>query len=608
MTSAHRTGAPDHSQGPPWLHWVAALFLVATALTLVVWTWGAWTNPVTDSGRELHVAWRLSLGEVLYRDMAYFNGPLSPYWNAVWFKLFGPGLHVLTVVNMLVGAGIIGLTHAIVQRIRGVRAATLASLALLILCAIPPRGPYTFLAPYSHEMTHGLLLVLLLVYALCRHCDSLGRGWLIMAGVAAGAALLTKPEIGLAAVAVVVAWIVRGSHTGEPGRSAQLLTLHAAAAVPLGVALIAMIPALGLEGALRGLLAPVSSALNAEVRELPFYRMVMGSLDPGAAIRRVVLGTSCYLMILGVPFLALRRLAAVRADRVAVALLIPAAVLGLIIPVLSVSWITWWRVLAPLQVFVVVVLLGEITGRYRCLSAGRGPSARRAAELLGVLAAALLLKIFLNVNVLHYGFTLAAPSVAILVAVTCGTLPESLGRTSRLAGRVYAVYAIALLLGVSGLHLAHAAQVNNNRSFHVGSGWDRVRMEPGPGRVLDELLDVLDSLPPGDRVVSVPEGAGISYLARRASGVPFPTILPAEQVIFGSAVIDSSFAQARPEWVTTWDRPNASYGTFGQDYGVELSGWVAAHYHTVWSASYTRPSLESESPDTVTVRLLKLTK
>lgn len=63
-----------------------------TALTffLLTWlTWRKWPDILIDFGRELYVPWRLIQGEVLYRDLAYLNGPFSPYLNALWFRLFG---------------------------------------------------------------------------------------------------------------------------------------------------------------------------------------------------------------------------------------------------------------------------------------------------------------------------------------------------------------------------------------------------------------------------------------------------------------------------------------------------------------------------------------
>ena len=78
---------------------------------MLAWTWGTWPNVLVDFGRELYVPWRLAEGEVLYRDIAYFNGPLSPYLNALWFRLFGVGLRTLVVCNGLLLVGVLVLLY-----------------------------------------------------------------------------------------------------------------------------------------------------------------------------------------------------------------------------------------------------------------------------------------------------------------------------------------------------------------------------------------------------------------------------------------------------------------------------------------------------------------
>ena len=55
---------------------------------------------IVDFGRELYVPWILYEGKELYKDLFYFNGPLSPYWNAIWFKLLGPVVFTLVYVNL----------------------------------------------------------------------------------------------------------------------------------------------------------------------------------------------------------------------------------------------------------------------------------------------------------------------------------------------------------------------------------------------------------------------------------------------------------------------------------------------------------------------------
>ena len=59
---------------------------------MLAWTWGRWPDVLVDFSRELYVPWRMTEGQVLYRDVAYFAGPFSPSLDALWFRLFGVGI------------------------------------------------------------------------------------------------------------------------------------------------------------------------------------------------------------------------------------------------------------------------------------------------------------------------------------------------------------------------------------------------------------------------------------------------------------------------------------------------------------------------------------
>ena len=73
---------------------------------MAAWTWRTWPDVLIDFGREAYVAWRLAEGDVLHRDVVYVSGPLSPYWNALWFRVFGASLDTLFVANAIVLGGV----------------------------------------------------------------------------------------------------------------------------------------------------------------------------------------------------------------------------------------------------------------------------------------------------------------------------------------------------------------------------------------------------------------------------------------------------------------------------------------------------------------------
>ena len=68
---------------------VWALLPYAVFFVLYAATFQRWVLPFEDSGREMNTALRLAQGEVLYRDVGYSYGPLSPLIDGVLLRTFG---------------------------------------------------------------------------------------------------------------------------------------------------------------------------------------------------------------------------------------------------------------------------------------------------------------------------------------------------------------------------------------------------------------------------------------------------------------------------------------------------------------------------------------
>src|SRR5688572_1214650 len=89
--------------GAPPARWTSALGPLAVGVAgvaMFAWTWRTWPDPIVDFGREVYTARRLAEGEVLYRDLATLNGPLAPYWNALWWRLHGGTVLGMVAVNV----------------------------------------------------------------------------------------------------------------------------------------------------------------------------------------------------------------------------------------------------------------------------------------------------------------------------------------------------------------------------------------------------------------------------------------------------------------------------------------------------------------------------
>jgi len=114
------------------------LIVVATfTAAMAAWTWRAWPDPVVDFGQQLYVSWRMAEGAVLYRDLAYHYGPLSPWLNALAFEWFGAGLMTVATLNLVILLGIVVLISRIFDTVGGPFGTTIAGCCSALASASP---------------------------------------------------------------------------------------------------------------------------------------------------------------------------------------------------------------------------------------------------------------------------------------------------------------------------------------------------------------------------------------------------------------------------------------------------------------------------------------
>ncbi|HEY4229049.1 MAG TPA: hypothetical protein VGO79_02695, partial [Thermoanaerobaculia bacterium] len=206
----------------------AALLVLVAAASVVLFlvSRGLWSDPLIDSGREWIVPDALSRGELLYRDVAYWFGPLTPYLHAAFFTVLGSSF------TTLVAAGTVGAAAALVALFLAIRRAAgrdqaflWTSLAIPALVFMPNSGGAILGMGFRiwHAATFGLLAIVL--------ASGAPRGSPLprIAGAGALAALsgLCRTEWGLAALSAVALVLLRG---GRPRRGTAFRDLAMAAA------------------------------------------------------------------------------------------------------------------------------------------------------------------------------------------------------------------------------------------------------------------------------------------------------------------------------------------------------------------------------------------
>jgi hypothetical protein len=134
---------------------------LATLGGMVAWSWGRLVEIQIDFGREFYLSWQLAEGKRFYPDLVYYYGPLSPYFNALVFALFGVSLRTLTVANLIVASLITVVLYVLLRGLAGAFAATIACLAFVLVFACASYAPpnsFNYVCPYSHTATHALLI------------------------------------------------------------------------------------------------------------------------------------------------------------------------------------------------------------------------------------------------------------------------------------------------------------------------------------------------------------------------------------------------------------------------------------------------------------------
>jgi hypothetical protein len=193
---------------PRWLEWLAIASLVLLACHFLNISWRKWPDPQIDFGRELYIPWRLSLGDVLRRDIESPFGPLSQYFNAGLFALFGPSLMVLVSANLVVYGAILFSAYWILRqgwRVVGAWAGSAIFVSVFSFSQFDIIGNYNYATPYAHEAKHGLLVCLVLSGVLLSFLCQPTLWKCALAGFLFGLSAVLKVEIILAGSAVAAA-------------------------------------------------------------------------------------------------------------------------------------------------------------------------------------------------------------------------------------------------------------------------------------------------------------------------------------------------------------------------------------------------------------------
>lgn len=572
-----------------------ALILIG-GVAMLVSGWRRWADLLVDYGNQLYVPWRISEGEVLYRDLFYVFGPLSSYLHAGIFKLFGPGALYLILFNIALTALLTVLIFRLIAKLSGRWTATLAALMFLTVHALGQHkllGNYNFIQPYSYDLTHGLFLSFLILIQLIRYMECPGAYRLCGIGLLLGLVFLTKIEVMLAAGVAVLTGFILAARVHRFSRrwiARSLLVGLLSFLTPPALFLLFLSLHMPIEDAFASLLKPWQLALAPQVHDFFYFRKMKGLAFLGHNLYQIGVYSLAFLGIV-LALLALNRhLNRIGRNTFRTALLAATFLLAL---VLLAFWKIPWRFFLKPLPLLLLVLGGYLIYR---MKHNFQPNRRFYQDaglfVLTVFSLALMLKIFFRVVVFHYGFALSLPGALVAVVLIMHVIPRALQHRTQ-SFETYRVCASALILAYIFAMNVESVRFFSKKELPIGTGPDLMydyhpmsRVQNGQpyikGLIVKYVLEYIEKkIPPGAEVAVMPDAVMINYLSRHKDPIKGFLLNPVTWVLYGKDdyIVQQLEANPPPYFILV-DRsyPEFDMTSFGKDYGRGIQSWLQTHY------------------------------
>jgi hypothetical protein len=572
--------------------WFGPLLVAGVFVLLACYTWRKWADILIDFGRELYVPWQLLEGRVLYRDLAYLNGPLSPYVNAFFFWLFGPSLQTLIFCNLALLCLLTSLIFYLATKTSDDFTATLSCIAFLVLFGFAhsvESGNYNYICPYSHEMTHGILLFFISLALVVKLTHNFLRIYISFLGIILGLIFLGKAEIFIAAAVAILCGIF------------LLFFFHNLTSknivISFAIFLISFLFPIVFFWSLLSTQMPMIHAFKGisgtwanlnilNVSKIKYYSLIMGFNSPFSNLINMWLNFIGILMtIVSLLFIQFIKKHNIK-NPLFLCLIIIIFCGGILIKNPNIPFILPGRSL-PLWSFATscIFLYACVINRFQ---------ANKFANLIllsvwSIFGLFLLAKIVLNAKIMHYGFVLAMPATLLLIIFFTGLISIWLQKSFN-QGYIFR-YLIIFFITVDIFFLFLVSNYfYEKKNYKVGHD-DNYILSYDPeydvrGKAVNVILQNICDMPEIENILVLPEGIMINFMIKKPSPIEFYNFMLPEMIIFGENNMLLSIKNNSPKYILFLERDTSEYGVkyFGQQktYGNIIMKWIKENYSILW--------------------------
>lgn len=544
----------------------SAIFLI-----MLIVSWQRWSSVIADSGRELDLPLRLLNGEWLYRDVHYLYPPLSPYFNALLYRVFGPHLSVLQISGVLCALLLVWLCSRIAQRLLSPNESALAVCGVIVFCIFKPAG--NLISPYAYAALHAMLFALTALWLTLRYAESRHSRELIGASLCVGLATITKQEFALAAGVTLMATLFYLHRKDWPAitRGLLLAALPALAiAVPVYAWLFYRIGWFTLVEDCHLFFTHLPAAL------VYYNRQRTGLTQPLASLWQMLGALAvCGAAVGLVCWWSARRHNATLTLR---ALLLCGACLLMAFLVGFTSSGQWDG--SPLRALPLLLLV-LIVVEWR-----RGHAAPPARFIIAIYSLAVLARVALRVpSGGAFGSFFLPTSLLLVYYWLTQTLPQTLQKwtqdahaanTARMISRSLFVAAWLVTAIVFGI------RYRKNYSYEINTPRGTLYTTRQIGPAYRAALDFIAAhTQPNEPIAVLPEGSDLTFLSGRRMPLRHQILIPGLMSEPDETAAIELLEQQQVRYVLIVNRPMREFGAvaFGRDFYPRLGEWLGRHYH-----------------------------
>ena len=470
------------------------------------------------------------------------------------------------------------MLHYIFKRLSGELASTLSMtvfLALFCFGNLLNNGNYNFVLPYSNDLTRGFLIAIISIVFAYKFIETKNFFYLSASGIFYGMTLLTKPEMVLScSMALFIIYALNAINDFKHRNVVfDLLILFISVLIPILIAWLMLSTAMPYSVAFKNLISPFLFAGNSGVSELDLYRDVIGTLNLGLNLRTAATIFLGYFLVLGLLFACCFF---IRFDKK----ILP--YLGVILFTIPIVMYFQFQLFflkfapglgSPFPLFMIISLFFAVTAYIREKKSGIKCETGILRIGIIVFALSMMIKIFFNVKLAHYGFVLAAPALLVFITDMFYRIPSHINSKGG-SGVLFAAGFIGLVCTIVMLHLSIMEIRFQSKPYILGTGVDAYHVDKRGivmGKYLEEIGTIVKK---NETVLVVPGAVCLSYLSRIQNGTRYICFSPTELVLYGENTIISDLAAHPPDYIAL----ESSMPQFGSAFGKNLLAWIRKNY------------------------------